>query len=328
MVQVHEKTTEFREPIDKSYYLLAKNGLFFVTKSFLSTSSKIVFTLVSKRGLSWLEPHKQDNFSFFGSMSWFQKKGTDETETAKTKRRGGIKMFEVYHKTKGFKPPDDQIYYLLAKNGLFLVKKTIFFMSSIPIFSSVEDKGLGWLEPHTAAIRLSLPKKIALEDIKIVTEFFRQIWLKYKGSEAIVFVYWDEKARKHVFHVPEQQAGGQVHYKGGKNPEGLIKFGDIHSHGAGSASHSEHDDTDEEHDDGVHITIGNVNCNPSISCSVVSDGMRATFAPESIIEIDTVDIPNEWIDKVKKYVAPATTVGFPHDAVVTRQGGKIFRRAG
>jgi hypothetical protein len=325
MEWVYEKTTDFREPRDEDYLLLAKNGLFFVTKSLLATSSEIVFAPVNKRGLSWLESHKQDSGGFWKNIFSFQKKITDKTETDKTKKRGGIKMFELYHKTKGFKPPDDQIYYLLGKNDLFLIKKTPFFTSSIPIFSSVGNRGLGWLEPHTASIKLNLPKKISLEDIRMITEFFRKIWLKYKGSEAIVFIYWDEKAQKYVFRVPEQQAGGQVHYKVGKNPEGLIRFGDVHSHGAGDAGHSEKDDTDEEHDDGVHITIGNVDFNPSIACSVVSDGMRASFKPESIIEIDTIDIPEEWIDKVKNYAPPVATVGFPYGSAVKYPGGKAFK---
>lgn len=218
-------------------------------------------------------------------------------------------MFDIHQKTKDFTPPEDRIYYLMAKNGLFLVKRTTFFTSYIPIFSPTGSKGLGWLEPQDTIVRLTLKKKISQKDIQKITEFFRQVCDKYDGSEAIVLIYWNEHDQAYVFHVPEQQAGANVHYKIGKNPEGLIMLGDIHSHGFESASHSVHDNTDEKHVDGIHITIGNVDFNPTYSCSVVCDGMRFMCRPESIIEIakTDVEVPNDWIGRVTGFVYPVVT---------------------
>ena len=51
-------------------------------------------------------------------------------------------MLPIYLKDQDFTPPADTIYYLLTRDGLFLVKRTPFFEAVVPA------AGIPWLEPQ------------------------------------------------------------------------------------------------------------------------------------------------------------------------------------
>ena len=212
-------------------------------------------------------------------------------------------MFPIYHKESEFVQPNDPIYYLLASNGLYLIKKNLFFTSSIPVFEPQNDKKLGWLEPHKMSVFIHLPKRISNEQYQTLAEFFRQIAYKHAGSEAVVLVYWDKAAEEYIFRVTDQYVGaGTALYKIGPNPTDFLKVGSFHSHGFASAYHSTTDDNDEAHDDGVHTTLGNVNFIPTISCSIVVDGLRFDVKPEYVIDtgLTGAHVPDDWFETVRK----------------------------
>lgn len=211
-------------------------------------------------------------------------------------------MFKIYQKETDFREPNDQIYYLLASNGLFQVKRTKFFTSSTLMFEPNRGKKLGWLESHEKRLRLHLPKKIPSLLIKKIVAFFQQVHDDYNGAEAIVLVYWDEKSGEYNIIAPEQIVGRATlpHYRVGKNPAGLCRVGTIHSHGSLAAFHSGVDHKDEENDDGIHITIGNINFFPSFACSIVCDGERFTLNPKDVIEIESYEFPTDWLTRVRK----------------------------
>jgi hypothetical protein len=216
-------------------------------------------------------------------------------------------MFNVYYYDESFKEPDDQIYYLIAENGVFQVKKTTFFTSATQIFEPKKGKNLGWLKTFKGSLRIHLPKKIPFELVRKTIGFFREVHEKFEGSEAIVLLYWLTEEKRYELVIPEQKVGNMAlpHYEIGKNPEGMIKVGDIHSHGSGSAFHSGVDDTDEQHDDGIHITIGNVDLAASLSCSIVCDGERNKVKTERLIQgVEAEAFPADWMKKVKKAAAP------------------------
>ena len=241
-------------------------------------------------------------------------------------------MFKIYEKTQDFKEPDDLIYYLVASNGLFQIKKTRFFKSNTLIFEPKGKKNLGWLEKHGAGIELTLPFKFPFELVQQIMEFFRRVCDKHNGSEAICLIYWSEEEKAYKIIVPEQKVEpSRVHCEVGKNPEGLTRVGTIHSHGSTRAFHSGVDDKDEKNDDGIHVTVGGVGSlleTPSISCSVVVDGQRQMLKPQDLIErMPQIVIPKDWMGKVKKAEVKtfdlAPSFGHPGWPSLKRKGVKI-----
>ena len=55
-------------------------------------------------------------------------------------------MLPIYLKDRDFTPPADTIYYLLSRDGLFLVKRTPFFEAVVPA------TGIPWLESQEAEV--------------------------------------------------------------------------------------------------------------------------------------------------------------------------------
>lgn len=211
-------------------------------------------------------------------------------------------LFQVFLKDDEFIEPDDSVYYLLAANGLFQVKKTRFFTSSSLVMESVKGKGLPWLLKHEASIRITLSKKVPPEIIKKALGFFRAVFDKYKNAEAIVILYWSPEEGEYSVIAPNQKvmAAGLPHYDVGENPKGLIRIGTIHSHGSIEAFHSAVDQADEARDDGIHITIGNIDSIPSYSCAIASDGQRLTIPIKNIVESGPEEeFPEEWLDNVQ-----------------------------
>lgn len=211
-------------------------------------------------------------------------------------------MFNIYLKDKEFQEPADQIYYLLAANGLFLVKKTKFFTSSSLAFTPSGKANLTWLSEHQVSLTVHLPKKIPAKFIEDLINFFRAVHDKFDGAEAIGLVYWDESKEGYILIIPEQEVGKNAlpFYKVGANPEGLVRIGTIHSHGSTKAFHSTIDHNDEVNDEGIHITIGNVNTVPTFSCSVVCDEKRTELNFGEVVELKTGYFPEEWLKNVKK----------------------------
>jgi hypothetical protein len=187
-------------------------------------------------------------------------------------------MLPIYIMEPGFHEPDDPIYYLVTKNGLFQVKRTAVFRSRIRI------PGLAWLESEQEGVTFLLPvipEKLLAETLA----FFREVFRKYR-AEAAVLLYLREEAREYEIRIPPQRvAGGHCRYEVGPNPPGCIRVGTIHSHGAAEAFHSELDDIDEQYDDGLHVTIGSLHAKPTVSCSLVVDGRRFDLRPEAVLEV-------------------------------------------
>jgi len=195
-------------------------------------------------------------------------------------------MFKI-HINDGTQPlPEDDIYYIVAKEGIFL-KKSMGIMDSI---APVENISI--LESIQAAAKMNI-KKIPGGQFARVVAFFRQVYQDFYG-ESIVLLFYDEKRRVYKIVPPHQKVtGAACDYNKGMTIEGMSMIGTIHSHASMSAFHSGTDDKDEEHFDGLHITIGNVNQEDvSITASIVANGHRFVVEPEDYVErlVKTVDI--------------------------------------
>jgi hypothetical protein len=211
-------------------------------------------------------------------------------------------MLPIYLKDHEFLPPSDPIYYLLARDGLFLVKRTPFFEAAVPA------AGIPWLEPQAPGVRLlapPLPASLLLDAVA----FFKAVYARYR-SEAVALLAWREAAGVYELFIPHQTVGGgHCDYEVREFPPGLIRLGTIHSHAGGEAFHSERDDHDEQFEDGFHLTVGRVDEAPTLSCSVVVQGSRGRIPPEALFSpypIPWDQIPGEekWSQELAAKITP------------------------
>ena len=191
-------------------------------------------------------------------------------------------MFPVYLKGDDFEEPDDPIYYLVTRDGLFQVKRNPLFHARTKV------RGLAWLLPEREVARLQLPPIPAVILAEIVA-FFREVFRVHR-AEAVVLLYFNQQERRYELKIPKQQvAGGHCRYEIGPTPTGWLRVGTIHSHASADAFHSELDDEDERHDDGLHMTIGNLDGEATVVCSLVVDGRRFTLKPAEVFEAHLLD---------------------------------------
>lgn len=188
-------------------------------------------------------------------------------------------MFKIFINDGIKELPEDDIFYIISKEGVFLKKKLGIIESITPVKNISFLNNLSLL----TSAKLHIPKIPTIRFAKIVS-FFKEIFNLYKG-EAIALIYYNENTKRFKFHIPIQVVSpGSIKYLTDKI-DGYNLIGDIHSHGSMSAFHSGVDDHDEKDFDGLHITVGNVNKSNliSISSSIVSNGMRFMVDPENYI---------------------------------------------
>ncbi len=211
-------------------------------------------------------------------------------------------MLPIYLKDQDFTSPDDPIYYLLTKDGLFLVKRTPFFEAVLPA------AGIPWLESQEPGVRLTAPL-LPADLLLRAYAFFRAVYLRYQ-SEAVALLTWREADHTYELVIPHQTVGGgHCDYEVRDFPAGLTRVGTIHSHAALDAFHSERDDADERFEDGFHITVGNLDAAPTLACSVVVQGYRAPLVPERLfipfpIPWATAPPTGDWDATIDRLVTP------------------------
>jgi hypothetical protein len=211
-------------------------------------------------------------------------------------------MLPIYLKDQDFSAPADAIYYLLTRDGLFLIKRTPFFEAAVPA------RGIPWLESQAFEVRLSAPPLPAALLLQAVA-FFQAVFARYR-SEAVVLLAWKEASRSYELVVPHQTVGGgHCDYEAREFPPGLIRLGTIHSHAGVEAFHSERDWQDERFEDGFHLTVGNLDGDLTLSCSVVIQGFRGDIPPERLISPypvawDQGPPISDWIGEVDRKVTP------------------------
>jgi len=187
-------------------------------------------------------------------------------------------MFKIHINNKETETPTDDIYYIVAKEGIFLKKKLGIMESIAPV------KNISILESVNTMARMHI-KKIPGTKFARTIAFFKEVYKQY-FAEAIVLLFYDEKLKTYKIVAPPQKVTASAcDYNKGMSIEGMQMIGTIHSHAAMSAFHSGTDDKDEQHFDGLHITIGNLNKeNVSITASIVANGHRFVVEPEEYIE--------------------------------------------
>ncbi len=216
-------------------------------------------------------------------------------------------MFPVYLKEDGFEEPEESIYYLLTRDGLFQVKRNPLFHARTRV------RGLSWLMPEREAAHLRLPP-IPASVLAEIVAFFREVFYVHR-AEAVVLLYFDQDTGHYELKIPKQQvAGGHCRYEIGPTPHGWLRVGTIHSHASADAFHSELDDEDERHDDGLHMTVGNLDGEVSLVCSLVVDGRRFVLKPSEVCEGELPDAPPVNLPKQSLQFIDVETVPRDSDA--------------
>src|SRR5208337_3880972 len=151
-------------------------------------------------------------------------------------------MLPIYLKDQDFSPPEEPIYYLLTRQGLFLVKRTPFFQAAVPA------AGIPWLAPQEPEVRLCgppLPAGLLLQ----AAAFFRAVYSRHQ-SEAVALLTCRQAAHSYELVIPHQTVGGgHCDYQVRDFPAGLLRLGTIHSHAGLEAFHSQRNAADERHED-------------------------------------------------------------------------------
>jgi hypothetical protein len=222
-------------------------------------------------------------------------------------------MIPLYTKTATLQTPTNSIYYLLAGNGIFLVRKT-------RLFESVTESGhVRGLERQTTSLRLSFPK-LPCELLARIYGFFLYVYRQLDG-EAIVFIYYSPERR--IFHAdaPPQQltrhrtrtgwhTEGRVQYRSLPRPMDFIKLGDAHSHGDSAAFFSSVDDRDDS-EDGLRVVMGKLDQPlPEIRASFIASGVRFSLRLEHVLEEfdEPLAPPAAWIRRIS-YTREASAPG-------------------
>ena len=123
-------------------------------------------------------------------------------------------MFKVVLNDGQTEMPEDDIYYVIGKEGVFL-KKTLGIMDSLaPV------KQISTLQPVAASARMHISKIPGPKFAKVI-EFFKAVY-KEHYAEAIVLLFYDEQKQTHHIIVPHQKvSGGSCDYNRGITIEGL-----------------------------------------------------------------------------------------------------------
>ena len=212
-------------------------------------------------------------------------------------------MIPLFLKSTEFEEPDASAYYLLAANGVFLVKKG-------GIFSSVTEAPLVGLGRQRPSLRLGFPK-VPRELLERMYGFFRYAYEQF-DSEAVVFLYYSPE--QGIFHAdaPPQvvtryrtyhgwRTAGNVEYGTMSRPHGFLKLGDAHSHGESPAFFSPTDDRDDG-EDGLRIVMGALHRSPpEVRVSFIASGTRFRLEPHEVLEdfIEPTRPPDEWTERIE-----------------------------
>jgi hypothetical protein len=208
-------------------------------------------------------------------------------------------VLPFYLKDQSFQGSDEPTYYLLAQDGLYLVRNSRLFRTELRV------DGLPWLDPHKEQVLLQLPVKIPLDLVEQAIDFFRVVFDRYR-SEAIGLLYYVAAEQRYELVVPKQEVAPLTcHYELGPTPAGWLRVGTIHSHGALGAEHSDLDEQDERHEDGLHFTIGGIDGVPSVHCELVAGGRRFPVPLEHVVELaPRTSVPPAWLEAVHGNPAP------------------------
>lgn len=193
-------------------------------------------------------------------------------------------MIPVFVKVPGTEtPPEGDLYYIIARNGIFLKKKTNWVDAIIPV------KQISVLDAQEITATLLL-KPIPEEVMAKVIKFFRKVYKKHYSEAVVEFLYHEELGWDISVPLQKVDSGSAQYTSSVEWRPGYVRAGTAHSHGSMSAFHSGIDVPDEADRDGIHITVGYLNRPDTVSldAEAVVNGMR-------------IPLSATWIQGVQEY---------------------------
>jgi hypothetical protein len=208
-------------------------------------------------------------------------------------------VLPLYIKDDNFREPPDPMYYLLARNGLYLVRRSELFTTELRV------EGLPWLEPHAERAQLHPPSRIPVQLLEQAIAFFRTVFDQLR-SEAALLLYFVPAENRYELIAPRQDVTPfSCEYTIEPTPDGWIRIGSLHSHGNLDESHSDVDADDERFEDGLHLTVGTIDTVPRISCDLVVGGRRFPVPLADVVDRGCAgqSVPAEWLNAVSDFNA-------------------------
>lgn len=189
------------------------------------------------------------------------------------------------HLLDGTPAPDDDSYFIIAGNGVFLRKRTGWVEATVPV------KHIDGLATQEVGAKLLLPRLKSTTFAKAVL-FFHEVY-RLQKTEAAVLLHHSDKHGWEIT-VPAQTAtSAHVTYEMADRLPGYRCVGTMHSHGDMLAFHSSTDIGDEASQDGIHITIGSLDRFPrfGMDAEFVVNGTRFPLPHEHLIRVQKATLP-------------------------------------
>lgn len=215
-----------------------------------------------------------------------------------------LQLFPVYLASNGFVPPENGMYYLVAKDGIYMRVERLHGSALVKV------KEIPFLDEASRDVTLNLPK-IEPNIMAQAKEFFQTVFSNHR-SESYLTLYYSKKLEKYRLWCPKQTVTyASVNYDRtdavpvderdylGSDGAGWQMVGTIHSHCDFSAFHSGTDEADEATFDGIHLTFGHVNRDEfSIASCVSFNNNRTKVNPsdvaDGITEPEAVEEEHEY----------------------------------
>ena len=207
------------------------------------------------------------------------------------------------------KPEDDSLYYVVASNGIFQVRNTPGYRAVTRACGDTPG-----LESEHERLDLLCPP-LPHDLIDDVLAFFCDVYRRY-GGEAIVILFYRPETREFRARAPEQTISRyrgwdgswrvvqRLDYEHVDRPAGFLRFGSIHSHGAGPAYASHTDCADEQFEDGLHVVVGDLDRGrQSRSAAFVANGVRFDLHPDQVFAarpLPDASARDAWMERVKR----------------------------
>jgi hypothetical protein len=227
-----------------------------------------------------------------------------------------IPLFPVYLASKGFTPPEKGMYYVVAKDGIYMRLERAHGTAFVKV------KEVPFLDSVPKTVNYTLPK-IPARIMAQAKVFFREVFSKHH-SESYLTLLYSKKLQDYKLWCPKQTVSyASVHYdRADQVPEADRAYlgnegdewqmiGTIHSHCDFSAFHSGTDQADEASFDGIHLTFGHVNSDKfSIASSVCFNASRTVMEPlsvaDGIIHVSEEEVSQEDEENVNGFVYKQT----------------------
>ncbi len=195
--------------------------------------------------------------------------------------------------------------YIIGPKGLYLIRKNKVGLFTTHLAQTKESIPL--IEKQKQPVegfKMTIKKKIPYEFMLKTVAFFKKVYKKKKGAEAVVQIFYNEETKNYFFHIDEQGvSGGSAEMdRDAKLETDNILVADIHSHNQMGAFFSGTDNRDEK-EARIYGVMGKLNTPWPEMMFRAGDGQGGwldihMFQVFNTPEVGVVEVPDEWMAKV------------------------------